>query len=72
MNILKKKPVTFVVVIMGGKAYDYPKHLPIPLAGSKISMDDIGPVTITYIQYDVTFDKKGRNVMNIITINTDL
>lgn len=64
------KPTTFVVVEIGAKAYDYPQYLPMPRIGERISVGDSNIVRIVDVLYQVSFDKKGKNILNNITIRT--
>ena len=38
MNLFKKNTPEFVSVIIDGKAYDYPKNMPIPRIGETVSI----------------------------------
>lgn len=64
------KPTTFLVVEIGAKAYDYPQHLPMPRIGERISVGDSDIARIVDVLHQVSFDKRGRNILNNITIKT--
>jgi len=66
-----RKPLTFVTVRIDNKCYDLPKHLPIPMQGDGIRIDDYGFVTVSHVQYNIMLDKNGRNIMNDIVVITE-
>jgi hypothetical protein len=66
------KPTTFITITIGSKAYDYPKGLPLPQKGDRVMFDDNGYVTVSHTQHQIMFDEKMKNVMNLITIQTEL
>lgn len=65
MNIFKKAVTTFVSVIIDGKAYDYPKDMPIPRIGETVSVYGSKFGIVTGILHQIE-DKNLR----MITIST--
>lgn len=71
MNLFKKKSSkpTFLTVGIDGKAYDYPKHLPIPRIGERISISDSNIATVKDVFYEVS--EAHEKHFSMITIKTE-
>ncbi len=67
MNIFKKAVTTFTTVVIDGKAYDYPKNLPIPRIGETVSVYGSKFGIVTRILHQIE-DKNLR----MITISTKI
>lgn len=52
-ELFNKKKCTYVTVEIDGKAYDYPKDMPIPRIGECISVDYSGFGKVTKIFHQV-------------------
>lgn len=71
MNLFKKKPATptFLTVEIDGKAYDYPKNLPIPRIGERISISKSNIATVKNVLYQVS--EAHEEQFSMITITTE-
>ena len=67
MKLFKKKKTTFITVEIGGKAYDYPKDMPLPRIGEVVSMDGSPFGRVTRILYQINGDD-----FRMISIDTDV
>lgn len=67
MNILKKAVTIFTTVVIDGKAYDYPKNLPIPRIGETVSVYGSKFGIVTRILHQIEY----KNLI-MITISTKI
>lgn len=49
-----KKKIDYITVEINGRAYDYPKFMPIPRLNERVSVDDSPIGTVTDIIHQVT------------------
>lgn len=71
MNLFRKKLLkpTFLTVEIDGKAYDYPKNLPIPRIGERISISDSNIATVKDVLYQVS--EAHEEHFSMITIKAE-
>ena len=65
MNLFKHSITTFVSVIIDGKAYKYPKDMPIPRIGETVSVCGSKFGIVTRVLHQVE-----DNTLRMITIST--
>lgn len=66
MRLFKKKIITFITVEINGKAYDYPKDLPLPRIGELVLIDNSHFGKVNRISHQI-----DGNYFRMITISTE-
>lgn len=66
MKIFRKGKETFITVEINGKAYDYPKDMPLPRMGELVQMGDSPFGRVTRVLHQIC-DKEFR----MISISTE-
>lgn len=64
MNSFKNK-IDFITIEIDGKAYDYPKYMPIPRIGEEVCLYDSKIAIVKSVLYQIS------NNLKMITITTE-